>query len=741
VIVSLKIGRCAALWAGLWLAPSAWAQPPEPEGGAPAAGEVARNVETLPEVVVRPPYADAPVRAAGVPTAVTPLLQARGIFDTPQAVSVVEGDVIRLREISRSLPDAMRRLPGVMLQKTAPMQASPFIRGFTGYKNLMLFDGIRVNNSAFRAGPNQYWSTIDTYSVERLELVRGPSSVLYGSDSIGGTVNVIPIRRESFCPGFHVDGLIAGRGATAERYGGGRLQVEGNYGRLGFVGGLTGRTYGDIESALGRLPHTGGITEIDGDLRFDLRIDRCWSLAMAYYHVGQRDAPRTHSTTFSVPFHGTTVGTELRRDHDQDRDLAYARLSFDAPGRFVSHAHLGVSLHRHAEQRFRQRTGNREDWQGFELWQPGVQLEVRHGETRLGQVTWGADWYHDESNTWTHQRVGGIAQGPTIQGPYGDDGRYDLVGAFVQDEIHLGRRFDLVVGARFTYASAYAGRVDDNLVPGSDPATPGNVYSVGNDWTNVVGSLRGTWHVNRCWNVYGGVAQAFRAPTLHDLTSFEGTSVFELPSPDLDPEQYLTFETGVKTEQRDFTGSAALWYTILDDTIARSPTGQDVMGTPVVRKDNVGDGWVWGFEIEAAWRAHPDWVVFGNLSWLDGMAYEISETTGARVFRPLDRQQPLAFHAGARWEPSWSRVWIQGEVSIVDREDRLSGANRVDTQRIPPAGTPGWVVSSLRMGGRLTRWLDASVAIENVFDEPYRVHGSGVNEPGLNLVGAFEVGL
>ena len=66
--------------------------------------------------------------------------------------------------------------------------------------------------------------------------------------------------------------------------------------------------------------------------------------------------------------------------------------------------------------------------------------------------------------------------------------------------------------------------------------------------------------------------------------------------------------------------------------------------------------------------------------------------------------------------------------------DKLSADDRRDTQRIPPGGTPGYTVLTLRGGVTVWKDLDLTLALENVADEDYRIHGSGVNEPGRNLV-------
>ena len=148
----------------------------------------------------------------------------------------------------RTIPDAMREMPSVMVQKTGHGQGSPYIRGFTGLRTLFLIDGIRLNNSTFREGPNQYWNTVDPFSVHRLELVKGPSSVLYGSDAIGGTVNAISRNLDDFEPASGFSSRIALRGSTAENSYVVRPEVGYAGSSVDLYGGISAKAFGDLEA-------------------------------------------------------------------------------------------------------------------------------------------------------------------------------------------------------------------------------------------------------------------------------------------------------------------------------------------------------------------------------------------------------------------------------------------------------------------------------------------------------------
>jgi len=111
----------------------------------------------------------------------------------------------------------------------------------------MLVDGIRLNNSTFRDGPNQYWTTVDMFAMDRLELVRGPGSVLYGSDAIGGVIDIHLLR-----PRFSSDSTLLARGGAMLRYATAANELAGHVDiglggrKLAFVGSATVTRFDDL---------------------------------------------------------------------------------------------------------------------------------------------------------------------------------------------------------------------------------------------------------------------------------------------------------------------------------------------------------------------------------------------------------------------------------------------------------------------------------------------------------------
>ena len=222
----------------------------------------------------------------------------QAMSDVPYTANLIDSEWMEENE-RRTLPKALLYTPGVLVQQTTFGHGSPFIRGFTGRRNLLMVDGVRINNSTYRGGPIQYWNTIDSHSIDHMELVKSQGSVLYGSDAAGGTLNAFT-KSSNFRD--HVDGQSFATGKLGYEY---RMNGKGSHvGRIESqtgVGGLYGlhlgmtlKDYGDISSNdIGRMTGTG-YTEQDFDLRFDYEVEatapsECWSVKNYFQFVRGSD--------------------------------------------------------------------------------------------------------------------------------------------------------------------------------------------------------------------------------------------------------------------------------------------------------------------------------------------------------------------------------------------------------------------------------------------------------------------
>lgn len=649
---------------------------------------------------------------------------------SPRRIEIRDELDLQLGRMPRSLPEALRETPSVMIQKTGHGQGSPYLRGWTGFRTLMMIDGVRLNNSTFRDGPNQYWSTIDTLSLRQLELVLGPGSVLYGSDAIGGTVQVFtsdPLARAD----AGERGRAYVRGATAERAGFTRIESVSPLGENAAAQtGVTYKNHGNLRSGDGRQPGTA-YREWGADAKVAGRNpagDR-WTFAFQEYRI--LDAPRTHRTRDAVPFNGTDTGTDRRLDFDQGRSLIYGLWEQPEPSGPFRDLRLQISWHQQREDQIRVRETGRRDESGFQVDTPGISLQGALGDP---DRTWilGTDTYYDRVSS--YGRVFPDPDAPPqrqIQGPVGDEATYLTTGAFLRHLRTLAPHTVADLGLRGEYSRARVDRF-------RNPQT-GEPDSLNSDWTSLVSSLHLRRDLTDTLQLHGGVAQGFRAPNLSDLTSLgvARSGEVELPTPSLDPETFLNYELGLRRHRGTLRGELTFWYTDARDLITRRPTGETLGGEPAVTKTNAASGHLRGVEATLEWEPHTAWRFWTAASWQTGTVDSFPGPEPVITREPFSRLMPLTVHLGAR---HWLRehLWTELVVTHAEKADKLSAGDRRDTQRIPPGGTPGYTVAHLRFGMEVSPGLHISLAVENLLDENYRVHGSGLNEPGRNLVLALD---
>lgn len=676
---------------------------------------------------------DEAVRDLGV-TVVTASRREEFLFESSATTAVVNELSLARREAPSTTVDALRRVPGVMAQKTGPGLGSPFIRGFTGFNTAYVIDGIRLNNSVWRSGPNQYSSTVDPLSLDRFEVFKGPSSVQYGSDAVGGTVAAYTqaVDMGEAGGGTRLSGRAYYRYDSAEDSHVARTEFgAGHEGKFGFRIGATYLNFGDLTIGGGDELNNSNYDGRFIDAKAQFVVNDHVQVSLLYQHVRLDDIPRHHSTVDSVTFQGTTAGNNLRRNFDQDRDLIAATIHL-YDGTFFEDGWVKFGYQSQSELQDRIRANGRRDKAGFDLDTYFVASQFT-SDTEIGELTYGLDLYLDQVDSFADRTNPDGTTQSFAQGPIGDNSRYLSFGLFIQDRIELGQWGELILGGRFQHVDVESGTV-------FDPIT-GTVTSLEDDFQSAVGTARLLVRATETLNVFASVGTAFRAPNLSDLTRLTSarSNEIEVPSPGLSSEYYVGFEVGARYYTQPFQAEVALFHTILIDAIDRRPTGQVLDNEFVVIKDNVGDGYLQGVEVQAVWRFADDFALSGQLTYIDGEADTFPTSEDNIEREPVSRLMPLTARLALDWTPAGTGFRARAEVEIADNQDDLTTRDQGDTQRIPPNGTPGYTIYNLFLGYDLDPKRSVFLNVLNISDKEYRIHGSGSQEPGFGVRAGFDL--
>lgn len=175
----------------------------------------------------------------------------QSVFDSFQSVNSVGSTQITERA-STSLGDVLANEPGIAKRSFGPGSSRPVIHGMDGDRVLIAQDGVRTGSLGSQSG--DHGEPIDPISAERIEVLKGPGTLLYGSNAIGGVVNVISNDENEAHEGFR--GTVTGLAGTADHQAGFASKLEYGIGKVVFRGNVGAQRTGDFETPLGRIPNS-----------------------------------------------------------------------------------------------------------------------------------------------------------------------------------------------------------------------------------------------------------------------------------------------------------------------------------------------------------------------------------------------------------------------------------------------------------------------------------------------------
>jgi hemoglobin/transferrin/lactoferrin receptor protein len=661
---------------------------------------------------------------------------AEGIGAVSQQVNVIDRDDITLRA-KQVIAQVGNEEAGIHLQRTSPTMAAIFVRGLTGAKVSVFVDGQRYSTAAARGGVSTFFDLVDPSVLDGVEVLRGPSSAQYGSDSIGGSIQFLT-KTPAFSPsGPPLSGSYSLAGSSADGGFGSYLTTSYSKPRFAVLGTVTGRRVNtlragggtdshnslrryfgvDPEPVLdeGRLPDTA-FTQYGGHLKAQYAVsDR--ARLVASYTRSQQDGGKRYDQLLGGD--GNLIA-DLRNLMLDRGSVKYERARL---GAFDSLS-LGYSFNSQREERVNQGgTGNPRAAINHEYERTNVHgLQASAGRSwRRHALTVGGDLYREkiDAPSFASDPVNGVSA--VRRGRVPDEARFDSAGVYAQDVFEaIPGRLQLAGNLRFSHAS-YESRAADSPIVSGAALWPDDAA----DFSSLTFRAGAVLTVSRGLTLSANVARGYRAPHITDLGTVGLTgSGFEvspaaiaglggtvgstadataislgLPADALDSEESLSYEGSVRFRRGGFDSGLAVFVNDIDGNLQKQalilPPG--AVGTSL--GDQVVDRQTAGGAVFVPLNATVPVLINANFDdariWGVEHTLEVRFADGFRastVFTYLhaedDRTRlPPNIEGGTpapdgwlkvRWEPAGGRFWVEPYVHAAAKQDRLSSLDLGD---------------------------------------------------------------
>ena len=594
----------------------------------------------------------------------------------------------------RTTPEALMGSSGVFIQKTNHGGGSPFIRGLTGNQTLILVDGIRLNNSTFRYGPNQYLNTIDMFTIDKIEVAKGIGAIEYGSDAMGGVINLSTKENEySSRPILHVSTLGKFISSNIEQTS--RSEISFTNAQLAIQGGLSSRNYGNLKGGgnVG-VQNPTGYNENNIDLKVKLKITKQDEIIISTQNTSQDNVPIYHKIVLE--------NYAINEVEKQARNLNYIKYKHVNNNKWIAEFLTTASSQRNIEQRSLQRNNSTIHRKEADTVNTiGITSEIISKPTKYWTFNTGFDYYQD--NIYSSAKELNQQTNTTVfkRGLYPNAANYNNSSLFNLHHFQLGRLF-IETGLRYNFLKI---NIDDITI-GKIVVKP----------SAVVENLGISYALTKNNFVYTSFTTGYRAPNIDDMGTLGIVDFrYEIPSYDLKPEKSFNTELGYKYSSKETSVNVAVFNMQLSDIITRVKIdGQLMNGYNVYNKKNIESSYIKGFEISFSKtiRQYFNWT--SNLTYTYGQNKTKNEPM--RRIPPLFGQNKI--------------VWKKGKTSLAfthvfaGKQDRLAQGD-IDDNRIGKLGTPNWNLINFDASIKF-KYLNLHTSLINILDEKYKTHGSGV---------------
>lgn len=656
----------------------------------------------------------------------------RELMDVPMSVSVVTQEDIK-RNPSTSIAELLRDIPGLEVQENSPGLKRIAIRGEDAFRTLVLIDGQKVSEQKSMSGTA---ILVDPANIERIEVIKGPASVLYGSDAIGGVINIIT--KKSATKPLQGSASLGYYSAT-----------EGFSQSLNLFGAKNGWNYslaasnsnhGDTDTPYGELPNSEyDQQDFRGSLSYDFTENLTAGISASYFHsknytasykvVDKKIEDEMTATMTTDPWDMTKIGAFVEA---KDINDYLARVRFDAWYQQTDKTFVNT-MDPMPMYSFFAHTENTLDTIGA-----SIQTDWLLGENHY--LIAGYDFYRDSLDAddyKTYKGMSMVAGRPPSFVPANASERAVSESSQTNHALYLAMEstlpadFILSYGVRYTYVDT---ELDSFKNEGTRMSPMGTPYDATKYDSGSTSNSRPVFNVGLVWEGIDNLAlraswaQGFRVPFLTEKYVDSGMMGMVLQAnPNLDPETSDNFEIGARYNNNGLSVDVAAFYSLANDYIDTVEVTPDVLAV----YQNVAEAKTFG--LEASLRYDFD----------NGISPYIYATMMRRefnygTFKTYDTGTPLL---SGRLGLMYNKNGMFDDMLNFNANLYVSGQTDATSQTSATAAKEDYddfATLNLGFGADFGKEKDWNVQVEllNIFDKTYFVNAAGIGndipETGFN---------
>ncbi|OJJ14485.1 hypothetical protein BKI52_42655 [marine bacterium AO1-C] len=692
--------------------------------------------------------------------------------DLPQQIEIISARDIALKNAPTSA-DLLSSTGKVFIQKSQLGGGSPVLRGLEANRVLIVVDGVRMNNAIYRGGHLQNVITLDPNIQDRVEVLFGSSSVIYGSDALGGVMHFYS-KNPTFDLPLQVNAMTRYASVSNEY----TNHLDFNLGFKNFAS-LTSVSYsrfGDLRSGANSnfingfrwelpvyadrvndtdvavqntdplLQRNTGYNQLDLTQKFRVKSGENTEHVLNFQYSVSSDIPRFDR--LAVIQSDGTPESAVWNYGPQKRLLTSYRMQQTSKTRFYNEMNLTLSYQNIEESRIDRKFGstrlrNRTETLnilGLNIdWQKSLDAGQFGKQT---QLNYGIEFYHNEVTSFNREEnilTGAIRTSDDATDPA--ETRYPQGGSqmrFLGVYVNLKNHFnDWLIGSAGLRMNANALMADFGNNPLNLP-----VEQVSKRTKGVTGSLGLVAKLPQKWRLAVSYSSGFRTPNVDDIGKIfdSGGGIVRVPNANLNPERTHNLDVSIfksfwdERIQIELTG----YYIWLQDMLRISNTtfnGQDSLFfdgqlSQVQHNSNIGLGVIYGAFASIRAELSRNVLLFSSLSWTKG-----EDRTEGATNRNLDHIPPAFGQTSLQFKLKRMRHELFANYQYWKFWDEYSGSS-VDRPQfaVPGKGMPAWVTLNYRLSYNLHPMLTLQVAVENILDTHYRVFATGLNAPGRNFI-------